>query len=125
MKERVLAALKRRRKTTDTFRDDHGFSWDYMMAFRVYDENDYVTDLQIKYNMQYTLNQLLAGGMEFRLFYSLNVSGTRLNTLIRYDPSCLPACVICCTMVVTCMYSTKRYIAKFAVPSDGCKNMLT
>ena len=73
MKERVLAALKMRRKTSDTFRNDNGYSWDYLIAFRVYDEEDCVSDLQMKYNMQYVLNQLLAGGLEFRLFYSLNV----------------------------------------------------
>ncbi len=74
MKERVLVALSRRRKTHDSFRNDNGYSWDYLIAFRVYDETDPISPLQIKYNMQHVLNMLQAGGMEFRLFYSIHVS---------------------------------------------------
>jgi hypothetical protein len=81
MKERVLTALKRRRKINDTFRRDNGFSWDYMMVFRVYDEEDPISELQSRYNMKYVLNKLLTGGLEFSLFYSLKVCCLRVFLL--------------------------------------------
>ena len=44
------------------------------MAFRVFDEFDPVTDLQIQHNLKAILAKLTAGGFEVRLFYSLQVS---------------------------------------------------
>lgn len=72
LKNRLIYAIKRRRNTGDTFREDNGYSWDYVMVFRVYDEDDHVTDKQIKYNMRHILHQLGAGGLETRLFYSMS-----------------------------------------------------
>ena len=72
--ERVQIALKRRRNTKDPFRQVNGYSWDYMIAFKVYDETDPVSELQCKYNMKYVLDKLSTGGLEIRLFYSLQVS---------------------------------------------------
>jgi hypothetical protein len=69
--DRVLRALKRRRNSKDTFRSDFGYSWDYFMVFKVYDEDDVVTDLQREFSFQYILDRLTAGGLEIRLFYSL------------------------------------------------------
>jgi hypothetical protein len=34
--ERILTALNRRRKDGDSFREDNGYGWDYVMVFRVY-----------------------------------------------------------------------------------------
>lgn len=72
--ERVAKALKRRRNTKDHFRDQYGYSWDYFMAFRVYDEDDPVSEIQMDNSVRKILDKLTKGGLEFRLFYSLQVS---------------------------------------------------
>ena len=72
--ERVANAIKRRRNIKDQFRDTYGYSWDFFMAFRVYDEDDPVSDLQMEHNMRKILEKLSKGGLEIRLFYSLQVS---------------------------------------------------
>ena len=43
------------------------------MVFKVYDEEESPSLEQIKYNMKYILDQLTLGGLELRLFYSLQV----------------------------------------------------
>lgn len=69
--DHVLRALKRRRNGKDTFRQDYGYSWDYFMAFKVYDEDDVLSDFQRDYSFQYVLDRLTAGGLEVRLFYGI------------------------------------------------------
>eukprot|EP01039_Chlorochromonas_danica_P012379 gene12379-14143_t len=69
--ERVLRAVRRRRNTKDNFRKDNGYSWDYFMAFKVYDEDETVSDYQREFSLTYILDRLTAGGLEVRLFYSL------------------------------------------------------
>lgn len=71
MIERIIKAINRRRNTSDTFRKEYGYSWDYFIAFRVYDEDDPVSELQRTFSFKHVLNQLTAGGLEIRLFYSL------------------------------------------------------
>jgi hypothetical protein len=73
MIERVLRAVKRRRIKNDSFREDNGFSWDYFMAFKIYEEDEEVTDYQREYSLHYILDRLTAGGLEVRLFYSMQV----------------------------------------------------
>ncbi len=73
MIERVISALKKRRNIKDTFRNDYGYSWDYFMAFKIYDEDEEVSDYQREFSLQYVLDRLTAGGLEVRLFYSLQV----------------------------------------------------
>jgi len=72
VKDRLITALKRRRNDNDPFRSTYGYCWDYIIAFRVYDEEDYTSDVQCQYSMRYILQRLSAGGMEVRLFYSLS-----------------------------------------------------
>lgn len=72
MIERVLKAIKKRRNTQDSFRNDYGYSWDFFMAFRVYDEDESLSPAQRTFSLQTVLDQLSKGGLEFRLFYSLN-----------------------------------------------------
>lgn len=66
-----MKAIKRRRNANDPFRKRFGYSWDYFIAFRVYDEDDPISELQQMHSFRHVLNQLTAGGMELRLFYSL------------------------------------------------------
>jgi len=76
MKARVQTALMHRRNFKDSFRDQNGYSWDYVIVFKVYDDDEIPNVEQIKYNMRYILSQLALGGLEVRLFYSLHVSKT-------------------------------------------------
>lgn len=69
--KRVQAELRKRRNTKDTFRQDNGYSWDYFMAFRIYEHDEIITDDQAIYNMTYVLDKLTAAGLETRIFYSI------------------------------------------------------
>jgi hypothetical protein len=75
--DRLKVAVKRRRNFKDPFRDENGYSWDFFLAFRVYDETDPISELQMKYSMKALLDKLSNGGLEVRLFYSLQVSESR------------------------------------------------
>jgi hypothetical protein len=66
-----VKAIKRRRNANDPFRKQFGYSWDFFIAFRVYDEDDPISELQKTFSFRSVLNQLTAGGLEIRLFYSL------------------------------------------------------
>ena len=70
MKKRIVKALLARRETGDTFRTGHGYSWDYVMAFHIYDEDEELTVQQREWNLRRILAQLSSGGLEFRLFYN-------------------------------------------------------
>jgi len=67
---RIRNALLKRRKLSDNFRIKYGYSWDYVIVFKVYDESEYLEDDQLKYTMKFILNQLIKGGLDIKLFYS-------------------------------------------------------
>ena len=69
--ERILQVLKRRRKDGDTFRDDNGYCWDYVMVFRVYGCREAVAAAQRKWSLKMILSRLSSGGLTTRLFYNL------------------------------------------------------
>jgi len=50
--ERILTALNRRRKDGDTFREDNGYGWDYVMVFRVYGCEEAIHEGQVRTHMQ-------------------------------------------------------------------------
>lgn len=82
LKQRVLKALKRRRNKVDTFRQENGYSWDYVLVFKVYKEEDPVSDLQCRYSMKYILGLLARSGMEIRLFFSIEVRDASLISIV-------------------------------------------
>lgn len=49
LKERILVALKSRRNNLrdDTFRQANGYSWDFIIVFRIYTHNKVLTETQI------------------------------------------------------------------------------
>lgn len=71
LKKRIELAKERRRFHNDKFREENGYSWDYVFAFKVYEEDEVVSDDQQKYNMKYVLAHLAMGGIETRLSYSV------------------------------------------------------
>lgn len=82
------------------------------MAFRVYDEDEAVSEYQREYSLSYVLDRLTEGGLEVRLFYSLQVSfHLRIfsdMSLQFYD--------------LTLDLSEKRYFARSAVLLIDCKS---
>ena len=80
IKQRLAKAIKNRKNENDNFRQKFGYSWDFFIAFKVYGEEEPVSLLQRTCSMKYVLDRLTAGGLETRLFYSLQV--TPVLTLI-------------------------------------------
>eukprot|EP00605_Chrysophyceae_sp_TOSAG23-4_P000483 GSChrysophyteH1.ASY1.ANO1.542.1 assembled CDS len=76
MRARVHAAMKKRRNTNDKFRVNNGYSWDYVLAFPIYDDEQTITTEQRTWNTRRVLAHLASGGLQMRLFYN-----TMHNTL--------------------------------------------
>eukprot|EP01038_Epipyxis_sp_PR26KG_P011021 gene11021-14802_t len=72
LQDRLANAIKKRRNYKDNFREVNGFSWDYFITFKVYDEFEGISEVQAKYGMRTILTRLAAAGLETRLFYSVN-----------------------------------------------------
>ena len=76
-KQRVKEVLDQRRHVRDEFRTENGYSWDFCMVFKVYNNRDNATELQNKWNLKYILRELTRGGFQTKSFYSAQV-GTDL-----------------------------------------------
>ena len=59
MKKRIIKALLARRDTGDSFRQENGYSWDYVMQFRILDEDEEINYAQRTYNLK-RIAQLVA-----------------------------------------------------------------
>jgi hypothetical protein len=70
---RVVKAVSKRRNHRDNFRQENGYSWDFVIVFQVYEDNDFTTPMQQKYSMKRILAMLAQGGIETRLCYSVQV----------------------------------------------------
>ena len=59
-------------KMADPFYKDNGYTYDYVMVFQVYDEDDKETlnEFQRKYSMKSVVDRIQSAGMESRSFYS-------------------------------------------------------
>jgi len=69
-KQRVKEVLDQRRHVRDEFRTENGYSWDFCMVFKVYNNRDNATELQNKWNLKYILRELTRGGFQTKSFYS-------------------------------------------------------
>ena len=70
---RIEDAKSKRRNTKDLFRSHNGYSWDYVMVFKVYQETEALTEFQRSYSMKYIMENLSAAGLFIRSFYSIKV----------------------------------------------------
>ena len=66
----------------DDFRVINGYGWDYVIVFKVFSEDEELTERQIKFNMKYVLSHLTDAGLDFYLFYSKQVC-SNYNILFR------------------------------------------
>ena len=74
IKNRLKEAKNMRKNTQDLFRKQYGYSWDYVMVFKVHQEDVVLDDYQMTYSIRNILYSLAQGGLEIRLFYSVKVS---------------------------------------------------
>ena len=85
MKKRIDDALEKRKLYNDPFRADNGYSWDYVMVFKVFKPEkgytvgatfvagDKMTDIQKKRNLKFVIDRLAEAGLQTKLFYSVQV----------------------------------------------------
>jgi len=71
IKNRLKEAKNMRKNTQDLFRKQYGYSWDYVMVFKVHQEDVVLDDYQMTYSIRNILYSLAQGGLEIRLFYSV------------------------------------------------------
>ena len=67
------AKRKQRQNDEDSFREENGYSWDYVLVFKVYQEEEGLTEFQRKFSMKYVLESLTQAGLSIRSFYSIKV----------------------------------------------------
>lgn len=76
MQKRIQAALDLRKAQRDPFRAENGYSWDYVLVFKVMGPDDKITEKQK--NPSRTLKgivlKLAEAGLQTKLFYSVQVS---------------------------------------------------
>ncbi|CAM9354412.1 unnamed protein product, partial [Ectocarpus fasciculatus] len=63
--------MAKRRNISDNFRAENGYSWDYVMVFKVYDSEEKLSPHQQKNSLKNILAELAGGGLETKLFYSV------------------------------------------------------
>ena len=105
--DRIASTLKRRRNDGDNFRQINGYSWDYVMSFRVYGCREAISGEQRKWSLKMILSRLARGGLTTRLFYNLKrdkifvkirapierliEEGDRIDMTMLFDESALEA----------------------------------
>jgi hypothetical protein len=75
MNERIEKALLARRSVKDDFRTINGYSWDYLMVFRVYNHKERLTSKQNNgmHSLKGLVNLMAESGLETKLFFSVQV----------------------------------------------------
>lgn len=80
MNDRIATALEERKKVKDKFRAENGYSWDYVMVFKVWKKSETKTSLQFlntekqkkqkKYSLKNVVDLLSSASLQTKLFYS-------------------------------------------------------
>ncbi|GLE06180.1 hypothetical protein PINS_up015391 [Pythium insidiosum] len=68
----TLEAKDVRLQLDEQFEKDNGYSYDYVFVFKVHDENAELTQLQKEFSMRTILQRLARGGIETKMFYSVD-----------------------------------------------------
>lgn len=71
MKDRITKALQKRKDVKDTFRNTYGYSWDYVMVFKVHEADKKLTKIQNEKSVKYIINALAESGLQTKMFYSV------------------------------------------------------
>jgi hypothetical protein len=73
MKKKVKEALKKRSSLNDNFRNLNGYSWDYVLVFKVFKKDERMNAQQKIHSFKKVLSALADGGIETKVFYSSKV----------------------------------------------------
>lgn len=71
MKERIKAAMEKRKTVKDPFRSTYGYSWDYVMVFKVTPTTMKLNAFQNENSLKFILGRLADAGLQNKLFYSV------------------------------------------------------
>jgi hypothetical protein len=71
--KKVKEAIKVRNAAKDKFRITNGYSWDYVIVFKVYKKGDKLSPFQKEFSFKKVLSALNEGGIETKVFYSAQV----------------------------------------------------
>eukprot|EP01039_Chlorochromonas_danica_P003566 gene3566-3905_t len=71
MRDRITKAMEQRKKVKDPFRNTYGYSWDYVMVFKVHGEGSRLTKAQEEMSTKAILQRLSDAGLQTKLFYSV------------------------------------------------------
>lgn len=71
MKARITKALELRKQVKDPFRNTYGYSWDYIMVFKILPVRNRMSERQQNQSMKYVINRLADAGLQNKLFYSV------------------------------------------------------
>ena len=75
LQRRIDKALAKRKLVKDPFRNENGYSWDYVIVFKVYTVSDELTEAQKmpSRTVKGIVDSLAASGIQTKLFYSIQV----------------------------------------------------
>jgi hypothetical protein len=73
MKKKVKEALKKRSLLNDNFRALNGYSWDYVLVFKVFEKDERLSAVQKQWTFKKVLSALADGGIESKVFYNSKV----------------------------------------------------
>ena len=81
----------------DNFLKEHGYSWDYVFVFKVWDEyeKEDLSVYQNKYSMKFVIDRLTSGGglhIYLSMIINLNISGLNIMKTLRTGDSMLLFC---------------------------------
>lgn len=82
MMARVKKAIAKRRDVADKFRLANNYSWDYVLVFKVYLEDEKLCEFQKSNSLKNILAALAAGGLETKLFYSAQVRLANIKLVV-------------------------------------------
>jgi hypothetical protein len=71
MKKRIDMALAKRDAVKDPFRATNGYSWDYVMVFRVTPAEEKMSKKQKEHSLKFIINRLADAGLQTKIFYSV------------------------------------------------------
>ena len=71
MQDRIDNALRERNRHKDTFQRENGYSWDYVLVFKVRHIDEVLTPKQEKHSLKNIVQILADAGLQTRLFYSV------------------------------------------------------
>lgn len=71
MKQRIVHAMEIRKLVKDPFRNENGYSWDYVIIFQVHDKSFKPSKFHKEFNMKSIITRLADAGLQTKMFYSV------------------------------------------------------